>query len=180
MKGLESLLRSFIREEAVRVRRLRSDSAQEAQMEEAVARLQALKAEFQEVSGKAWREEGPTSGEIGEQRARVTTLREEGADRYEVKKAVDKLRSLLSEVIMAQLSLVMELRSDRADKFAIAEAERRLTSLKAEFLADTGKEWSAVREEGPVLLTTNEVRGSEARAELRLRIKHLRRENILR
>lgn len=62
VKALESLLRSVILEQGARLRRLRSDTAGPAQCEEAVARLQALKAEFQEVSGKVWsdvREEGP-------------------------------------------------------------------------------------------------------------------------
>ena len=180
VKGLESVLRSVIIEQGALVRRLRTDGPHQAQYEEAVARLEALKAEFQEVSGKAWREEGPTSAEIGEQRARLTKLREEGADQNEVRKAVSKLRSLLREVILAEIFLVMELRSTRAGWAAITEAERRLTSLKAEFLADTGEEWSEVRGEGPVFLTTNAVRGKEILPELRERLKDLVRENIIR
>ena len=72
VKALESLLRSVILEQGARLRRLRSDTAGQAQCEEAVARLQALKAEFQEVSGKVWRdvrEEGPSYAEIRDQRA---------------------------------------------------------------------------------------------------------------
>ena len=183
VKGLESLLRSVILEQGARLRRLRSDTAGQAQCEEAVARLQALKAEFQEVSGKAWsdvREEGPIFDEIRDQRARVTKLREDKAAKSEIRKEVDKLRSLLNEAILAQLSLVMELRSDRAGKSVIAEAERRLEELKAEFLADTGSEWSDMRAEGPVLLTTNEVRGSEVRPVLKLELKQLTRGNVLR
>ena len=183
VKALESLLRSVILEQGARLGRLRSDSAGQAQCEEAVARLQALKAEFQEVSGKVWRdvrEEGPSYAEIRDQRARVTKLREDKAAESEIRKEVDKLRSLLSEEILAQLSLVMELRSDRAWKSVIAEAERRLEELKAEFLADTGKEWSDMRAEGPVLLTTNEVRGSEVRPELKLELKLLTGGNVLR
>ena len=49
-----------------------------------------------------------------------------------------------------------------------------------EFLGDVGKEWSDVREEGPVLLTTNAVRGSEVLPELREMTRQLRRENVLR
>ena len=56
VKALESLLRSVILEQGARLGRLRSDSAGQAQCEEAVARLQALKAEYQEVSGKVWRD----------------------------------------------------------------------------------------------------------------------------
>ena len=183
VKALESLLRSVILEQGARLRRLRSDRAGQAQCEEAVARLQALKAEFQEVSGKVWsdvREEGPSCAEIRDQRARVTKLREDKAAESEIRKEVDQLRSLLSEAILAQLSLVMELRSDRAWKSVIAEAERRLEELKAEFLADTGSEWSDVRKEGPVLLTTNKVRGQEVLPEFREMVKQLRRENIIR
>ena len=166
LKGLESLLRSVITEQGLLVRRLRADRDGK-EWEEAVVSLQALMAEFQEIRG----------GEIRDQRARVTKLREDGGSPYA---AVSKLRSLLSELILAQLSLLMELRSIRADKSVIAEAERRLTALKAEFLADTGGEWSDVREEGPVLLTTNQVRGSEVLPELKLQLKQLRRKNVLR
>ena len=166
LKGLESLLRSVITEQGLLVRRLRADRDGK-EWEEAVVSLQALMAEFQEIRG----------GEIRDQRARVTKLREDGGSPYA---AVDKLRLLLSEIILAQLSLLMELRSIRADKSVIAEAERRLTALKAEFLADTGGEWSDVREEGPVLLTTNQVRGSEVLPELKLQLKQLRRKNVLR
>ena len=166
LKGLESLLRSVITEQGLLVRRLRADRDGK-EWEEAVVSLQALMAEFQEIRG----------GEIRDQRARVTKLREDGGSPYA---AVSKLRSLLSELILAQLSLLMELRSIRADKSVIAEAERRLTALKAEFLADTGEEWSDVREEGPVLLTTNQVRGSEVLPELKLQLKQLRRKNVLR
>ena len=166
LKSLESLLRSVITEQGLLVRRLRADRDGK-EWEEAVVSLQALMAEFQEIRG----------GEIRDQRARVTKLREDGSSPYA---AVNKLRSLLSELILAQLSLLMELRSIRADKSVIAEAERRLTALKAEFLADTGEEWSDVREEGPVLLTTNQVRGSEVLPELKLQLKQLRRKNVLR
>ena len=166
LKGLESLLRSVVTEQGLLVRRLRADRDGK-EWEEAVVSLQALMAEFQEIRG----------GEIRDQRARVTKLREDGGSPYA---AVDKLRLLLSELILAQLSLLMELRSIRADKSVIAEAERRLTALKAEFLADTGEEWSDVREEGPVLLTTNQVRGSEVLPELKLQLKQLRRKNVLR
>ena len=98
----------------------------------------------------------------------------------EIRKLVGQLRSLLREAILAQVSLVKELRSDRAGKSLIAEAERRLEQLKAEFLTDTGAEWSDVRAEGPVLLTTNKVRGTEALAELKLELKQLTRDNVLR
>ena len=110
MKGLESMLRSVIIEQGALVRRLRTDGPHQAQYEEAVARLQSLKQEFQEVSGRLWldvRDEGPSYAEIRDQRARVTKLREDKAAESEIRKAVDKLRSLLSEAILAQSSLVL-------------------------------------------------------------------------
>ena len=117
---------------------------------------------------------------IRDQRARVRRLREDGADENDIRRAVDTLASLLSKVIISQSARVRKLKTNRAGKSRIAEAERRLESLKAEFLADTGREWSDVREEGPVLLTTNQVRGSEVLPELKLKLKQMRRENVLR
>ena len=117
---------------------------------------------------------------IRDQRARVRRLREDGADENEIRRAVDTLASLLSEVIITQSARVRKLKTNRAGKSRIAEAERRLEGLKAEFLADTGSEWSDMRAEGPVLLTTNEVRGSEVRPVLKLELKQLTRGNVLR
>ena len=118
--------------------------------------------------------------DIEDQRARVKRLREEGAATYEIRPALKQLEAMLKEAILEQGVRVRSLRSDRAGKAVIAEAERRLTALKAEFLADTGGEWSDVREEGPVLLTTNQVRGSEVLPELKLKLKQLRRKKVLR
>ena len=130
--------------------------------------------------GGAVRAGQPEHQDIEDQRARVRRLREDGADENEIRRAVDTLASLLSKVIITQSARVRKLKTNRAGKSRIAEAERRLESLKAEYLADTGREWSDVREEGPVLLTTNQVRGSEVLPELKLKIKQLRRENVLR
>ena len=118
--------------------------------------------------------------DIEDQRARVRRFREEGAAEYEIRPAVKQVESMLREAILEQGARVRRLRSDRAGQAVIAEAERRLETLKAEFQADTGREWSDVREEGPVLLTTNAVRGSEALPELQAMTKDLRRENIVR
>ena len=115
-----------------------------------------------------------------DQRARIRRLREDGADENEIRRAVDTLASLLSKVIITQSARVRKLKTNRAGKSRIAEAERRLESLKAEFLADTGREWSDVREEGPVLLTSNQVRGSEVLPELKEMTKDLRNRNIVR
>ena len=62
----------------------------------------------------------------------------------------------------------------------IEEATRELVSLKEEFRTVTGSEWSDLREEGPILLTTNKVRGREVLPELREMVKQLRSKNIIR
>ena len=93
---------------------------------------------------------------------------------------MDTLSSLLSKVIITQSARVRKLKTNRPGKSRIAEAERRLESLKAEFQADTGREWSDVREEGPILLTSNAVKGSEVLPELKEMTKDLRKRNIVR
>ena len=117
---------------------------------------------------------------IEAQRARVRRLREEGAADYEVRPAMKQLEALWREIIIEQGDLVRRLRTDRAGKSLIAEAERRLEALKAKFRADTGKEWSDVREEGPVLLTSNVVRGNEITPELTDAVKQLKRKEAIR
>ena len=130
--------------------------------------------------GGAVRAGQPEHQDIEDQRARVRRLREDGADENEIRRAVDTLASLLSKVIISQSARVRKLKTNRAGKSRIAEAERRLESLKAEYLADTEREWSDVREEGPILLTSNAVKGSEVLPELKEMTKDLRRKNIVR
>ena len=130
--------------------------------------------------GGAVRAGQPEHQDIEDQRARVRRLREDGADENDIRRAVDTLASLLSKVIITQSARVRKLKTNRAGKSRIAEAERRLESLKAEYLADTEREWSDVREEGPILLTSNAVKGSEVLPELKAMTKDLIRENIVR
>ena len=82
----------------------------------------------------------------------------------------------LREVILEQTVRVRRLKV----KPEIEEATRELVSLKEEFRRVTGSEWSDLREEGPILLTTNKVRGREALPELREMVKQLRRGNFIR
>ena len=56
----------------------------------------------------------------------------------------------------------------------------RLEELKADYRAVTGREWSELRGEGPVLLTSNTVRGSEILLDLKERLKELRSSGVLR
>ena len=98
---------------------------------------------------------------------------------FEIYAAYNKLQSLkneLREAITHQGARVRKLKV----KSEVEEAERRQESLKADWKAATGGDWSEVREEGPILLTTNRVRGREVLPELRERLKELVREKVIR
>ena len=90
--------------------------------------------------------------------------------------AVSRSELELRVAILEQTARVRKLKV----KPEIEEATRELVSLKEEFKTVTGKEWSDLREEGPILLTTNKVRGREVLPEFREMVKQLRRENIIR
>ena len=62
----------------------------------------------------------------------------------------------------------------------IKEATSELVSLKEEYKTVTGREWSDLREEGPILLSTNKVRGREVLSEFREMVKQLHRGNFIR
>ena len=113
------------------------------------------------------------------QDARYKKLGADNADRSKINEAYWKLESVktrLREAIIDQGARVRKLKV----KSEVEEAERRQDSLKADYKAATGSEWSEVREEGPILLTTNKVRGKDVLPELRERLKELVRENVIR
>ena len=117
------------------------------------------------------------------QDARYKKLNADNAARSEINEAYHKLEFLktrLREAIIDQGARVRKLRTDRATESQIKEAVRRQELLKADYKAATGSDWSEVREEGPILLTTNAVRGREVLPELKERLKELRRENVIR
>ena len=89
---------------------------------------------------------------------------------------VSRTEPELREAILEQTARVRKLKV----KPEIEEATRELVSLKEEYKTVAGSEWSDLREEGPILLTTNKVRGREVLPELREIVKQLRRENIIR
>ena len=89
---------------------------------------------------------------------------------------LEQLKSRLREAIIDQGARVRKLEG-RAES---EEAVKRLESLKADFKAATGNVWSEVRAEGPILLTTNKVRGREILQEFSERLRELRRNNIIR
>ena len=97
--------------------------------------------------------------------------------------AVRKIREVMSrnqkELREAILDLTARVRKLKV-KPEIEEATRELVSLKEEYRTVTGREWSDLREEGPILLTTNKVRGREALPEWKGMVKQLHSENIVR
>ena len=90
--------------------------------------------------------------------------------------AVSMTGEELREAILKQTARVRKLKV----KPEIEEATRELVSLKEEYKTVTGREWSDLREEGPILLTTNKVRGREVLPEFREMVKQLRRGNVIR
>ena len=113
------------------------------------------------------------------QNAHYKKLGADNAARSEINEAYFKLESVktrLREAIIDQGARVRKLKV----KSEVEEAERRQESLKADWKAATGGDWSEVREEGPILLTTNKVKGREVLPELGERLKELSRENVIR
>ena len=117
------------------------------------------------------------------QNAHYKKLGADNAARSEINEAYFKLESVktrLREAIIDHGARVRKLKKDRTIESEIEEAVKRQESLKADFKAATGGEWSEVKEEGPILLTTNAVRGKEVLPEFKERLKELRGENVIR
>ena len=90
--------------------------------------------------------------------------------------AASQAENEVREAILEQTARVRKLKV----KPEIKEATRELVSLKEEYETVTGSEWSDVREEGPILLTTNKVRGREVLPEFKETVKQLRGGNFVR
>ena len=117
------------------------------------------------------------------QAAHYKKLQADKAARSEINEAYFKLefvKTRLREAIIEQGARVRKLRTDKPIESEIEEAVKRQDLLKADFKAATGSDWSEVKDEGPILLTTNKVRGKEVLPELKERLKELRRENVIR
>ena len=98
------------------------------------------------------------------------------SDISEAKQRLEPLKSRLREAIIFQGARVRKLEG-KSEK---EEALKRQETLRADYKAATGMEWSDVRDEGPILMTSNAVRGSEVRQELKQRLKDFRERNIIR
>ena len=110
--------------------------------------------------------------------AEVEKLTKENKDRSKITEAqqrLEPLKSRLREAIIYQGARVRKLEGNEKE-----EALKRQETLRADYKAATGLEWSDVRDEGPILMTSNAVRGREVREELRQRLTELREGNIIR
>ena len=110
--------------------------------------------------------------------AEVVKLTKEKKDRSKITEAQQKLeplKSRLREAIIFQGARVRKLEGNEKE-----EALKRQETLRADYKAAAGLEWSDVRDEGPILMTSNAVRGREVREELRQRLTELREGNIIR
>ena len=110
--------------------------------------------------------------------AEVEKLTEDNAARSKITEAQQKLeplKSRLREAIIYQGARVRKLEGNEKE-----EALKRQETLRADYKAATGLEWSDVRDEGPILMTSNAVRGREVREELRQRLTELSERNIIR
>ena len=89
--------------------------------------------------------------------------------------AVSRTVEELRDSILDQTARVRKLKV----KPEIQEATRELVALKKEFKTVAGRAWSDLREEGPILLTTNSVDGREVLPEVREKLKQLRRDEVI-
>ena len=111
--------------------------------------------------------------------AEVERLKKENQDRSkisEAKQRLEPLKSRLREAIIFQGARVRKLEEGNERE----EALKRQETLRADYKAATGLEWSDVRDEGPILMATNAVRGREVRGEMKQRLTDYSEQKIIR
>ena len=132
--------------------------------------------DLKEAEIQLWSQEALLREAIIAHTAEVEKLTKENKDISEAKQRLEPLKSRLREAIIFQGARVRKLEG-KSEK---EEALKRQETLRADYKAATGMEWSDVRDEGPILMTSNAVRGSEVRQELKQRLKDFREQNIIR
>ena len=169
-------LSSLILAQRARVVSLKSP----AEITEAQIKLESLESLLREAiiahQAEVKKQEDKTRGFEANQKLESQEFRPREDDEKTARQILESLKSRLREAIIDQGARVRKLEGRTENK----EPFKRLESLKADYKAATGSDWSEVRAEGPILLTTNSVRGKEISAELRERLKELRRNNIIR
>ena len=106
------------------VRKLKTDKAAKPEIDEAVKKLLALKADFKAATGSDWKP-GATAAPAAP--AKTSPSAAAGGD--------------LGAAVAAQGDLVRKLKADKAAKTEIDEAVKKLLALKADFKAATGSDW---------------------------------------
>ena len=111
----------------------------------------------------------------------------EGIKQQVTEQKITKFCSTLSQLyrlyfaaITQQARRVRSLCKVRTSWSELEEAKERLVKLKKDYLSDTGEEWSDVREEGPIILTRNPVKGLEISPELEDIVKQLKSDGAMR
>ena len=105
------------------VRKLKADKAPKPEIDEAVKKLLALKADFKAATGSDWKP-GATAAPVA---AAAPPASSGGSD--------------IGATVAAQGDLVRKLKSEKAAKPEIDEAVKKLLALKADFKAATGSDW---------------------------------------
>ena len=122
------------------------------------------------------KQEDKTRGFQANQNLESLESRPREDDEKTARQILESLKSRLREAIIDQGARVRKLEGKPEHEDAV----RRLETLKADYKAATGSDWSEVRAEGPILLTTNSVRGREILPELSERLRELITANIIR
>jgi len=108
------------------VRKLKGEKAAKPEIDEAVKKLLALKAEFKAATGSDWKP-GATAAPAAAAKASSPPAAAAGGD--------------LGAAVAAQGDLVRKLKADKAAKPEIDEAVKKLLALKADYKSATGNDW---------------------------------------
>ena len=119
--GNAAELNSAITAQGDKVRKLKADKASKPDIDEAVKKLLALKADFKAATGSDWKPGVAVP-------AATATNNSAGAGD-------------LNSAITAQGDIVRKLKADKADKATIDEAVKKLLALKADYKSATGNDW---------------------------------------
>ncbi|TRY64194.1 hypothetical protein TCAL_10813 [Tigriopus californicus] len=104
------------------VRKLKSDKASKADIDQAVKSLLAAKAEYKKATGKDWK----PGAHVTEPESGPSPVSDNGD---------------LNAKVIAQGDLVRKLKGEKADKAQVDAAVKSLLDLKAQFKTATGSEW---------------------------------------
>ena len=132
--------------------------------------------DLKEAEIQLWSQEALLREAIIAHTTEVEKLSKENKDISEAEQRLEPLKSRLREAIIFQGARVRKLEEGNERE----EALKRQETLRADYKAATGLEWSDVRDEGPILMATNAVRGREVRGEMKQRLIDDREKNIIR